>query len=348
VYDQRLCLDLRWRAGRVQRVAWRTDSMLFFMYTVLGTHWPFFVCRIPSSNNKTSSVQRLVDGFALVGWTLTTATERETHEAEQNLRRLAYTSFEDDQERFTQLISFRRDVAHCYGHLKSLHKVVETYLELSESHISFYEEMYRVASHTQPLVETERENLKRPLRSHLAKLEAQLDAVQEDLNDEIQVVGGTVQVRDAQIMKEQARVMGRQATWTVALTVLAAAYLPMTLVTGIFSMNITEISSEATAPNAWCAFGAWAVVFLVTSASLLAYVLLCRWRARRQAEVRRTDIGSHLQINQLEIVTVQDVLRRMEEERGVEQAVSPDVGFTKKLGNWVRDIRQKKKKKKSI
>jgi hypothetical protein len=90
------------------------------------------------------------------------------------------------------------------------------------------------------------------------------------------------------------------------------------------------------------------VVFLVTSASLLAYVLLCRWRARRQAEVRRTDIGSHLQINQLEFVTVQDVLRRMEEERGVEQAVSPDVGFTKKLGNWVRDIRQKKKKKKSI
>lgn len=125
--------------------------------------------------------------------------------------------------------------------------VAETYLELSEARTKYLEELFGVVSRTQPLAELEREDLKRLLRSHLAKLEAQLDAVKVYLNDEIQVAIGTVQVREAQLMREQVKVTARQTTWTVALTILAAVYLPMTLVTGIFGMNITKISSEATA-----------------------------------------------------------------------------------------------------
>jgi membrane protein implicated in regulation of membrane protease activity len=80
-------------------------------------------------------------------------------------------------------------------------------------------------------------------------------------------------------MKEQAAVTARQTTWTVALTVLAAVYLPMTLVTGIFGMNITEISSEATAPNAW-----WAVVGILTVTGISLYVIVRNLRARKKED----------------------------------------------------------------
>lgn len=83
-------------------------------------------------------------------------------------------------------------------------------------------------------------------------------------------------------MREQARVTARQTTWTVALTVVAAVYLPMTLVTGIFGMNITEISSEATAPHAWWAVGAWVVIAGLTVAGILSYMAISKLRARRE------------------------------------------------------------------
>jgi Mg2+ and Co2+ transporter CorA len=69
----------------------------------------------------------------------------------------------------------------------------------------------------------------------------------------------------------------------LVLTVLAAIYiyLPMTLVTGIFGMNITEMSSEATAPDAWWAFRAWAVVFAVERSGIFGYVV-ARSRSHEQ------------------------------------------------------------------
>jgi len=117
--------------------------MTLFVYKVLGVHWPFFTCKV--SSNKTSPVQKLVDGFVLAAWILETATEWKIHGAEQQMRSLAYTPIEDDQERFTQLIGFRRDVADCYNDLKQSHMVVQTYLELSESRTKYREEFYQVA-----------------------------------------------------------------------------------------------------------------------------------------------------------------------------------------------------------
>lgn len=264
--------------------------MLLFVYEVLGTHWPFFACKVPHRNDKTPSVQKLVDGFVLSAWTLETAAKLKIEETEQKMRSLAYSTIEGDQERFTQLISFRRIIADCYDDLKRSHMVAETYLELSEARTKYREEFFGVVSRTQPLAEPEREGLKRPLRSHLAKLEAQLDAVKEYLNEEIQVEIDTVQVREAQLMREQAKVTARQTTWTVALTVLAAVYLPMTLVTGIFGMNITEISSEATAPNAWWAFGAWVVIASLTVAGILSYVAISKLKRTRK---RKSDLEAN-------------------------------------------------------
>lgn len=217
VYDNTLCLAFRWKMPGLPRVTWRRGDMFLLVCGVLGTHWPFFTWKARGINDKSSSIQKLVDGFALVAWTFAIAIKPNIDAAEHNMRCLAYSTVEDDQERFTQLTSFRRDVARLYDNLKRSHMLVEQYLEASESRIAHREDMCPSESRTQRLAEAEREYLKRPLRSHLAKLEAQLDAVKEDLNDEIQVAISTVQGRDAQIMKEQARVMARQATWTVAL-----------------------------------------------------------------------------------------------------------------------------------
>jgi membrane protein YqaA with SNARE-associated domain len=83
------------------------------------------------------------------------------------------------------------------------------------------------------------------------------------------VVIGSVQVEDARTMK-------RQTEWTVVLAVLAAIYLPMTLVTGIFGMNITEINTDATRPDKWWTVKVWGLVFGATLGIILVYVL-ARW-----------------------------------------------------------------------
>ena len=98
----------------------------------------------------------------------------------------------------------------------------------------------------------------------LKQLEDRLGSLIRTVNEEIQMVIGSVQIEDA-------RVMRRQTEWTVVLAVLAAIYLPMTLVTGIFGMNITEIGAEATAPDRWSVVRAWGIVFGSTMGSVLMY-----------------------------------------------------------------------------
>lgn len=188
------------------------------------------------------SKQKVVDGFVLVAWFMATTLKLHFDEAEKKMRSLAYLTVMDDQERFTQLIDFRCAVGNCYGDLKQF-----KYLMKSDQELFTLRHPWKMDD---GLDLQRREDLKKPLSTLLAELEKKLDAIKEDLNEELQVTIGTVQVHKAQLMREQARATARQTTWTVALTVLAAVYLPMTLVTGIFGMNITEISSEATAPNA--------------------------------------------------------------------------------------------------
>jgi Mg2+ and Co2+ transporter CorA len=101
----------------------------------------------------------------------------------------------------------------------------------------------------------------------LKELDARISTMIRTVNEEIQMVIGSVQV-------EAARVMRRQTEWTVVLAILAAIYLPLTLVTGIFGMNITEISSEATAPDRWSVVRAWGIIFGVTMGSILVYAVV--------------------------------------------------------------------------
>lgn len=118
----------------------------------------------------------------------------------------------------------------------------------------------------------------------LKEYEERLRTMSKTVNDEIQLVIGSVQIEDA-------RVMRRQTEWTVVLAVLAAIYLPMTLVTGIFGMNITEIGDDNTAPDRWSVVKAWGVVFGATIGSILVYMvvknMLSYWRVSKMLFKRK-------------------------------------------------------------
>jgi Mg2+ and Co2+ transporter CorA len=231
---------------------WNSPDLLHIVFTIFHSHWPFSTKFTwdDLGEKPTLWVQRLVDGTLLMAWTWTAVVQSNVEKAETKMRSLAFSIVEDDQERFMQLVSFRLDLGRRYDDLKrSRSFVVRNLTWQPPVKPVFHGQLRRLRTDEDP-------HMEKPLLDRQAELEKRLDAIKEDLNEEIQVAVGTVQVHDAQLMKEQATVTARRTAWTVALTVLAAVYLPMTLVTGIFGMNITEVSSEKTAPNAWWAVGA--------------------------------------------------------------------------------------------
>jgi Mg2+ and Co2+ transporter CorA len=68
--------------------------------------------------------------------------------------------------------------------------------------------------------------------------------------------------------------MKRQTEQMVALALLASIYLPMTLVTGIFGMNISGINADEAFPKRWTAVKAWGIVFGATIGCILLYTML--------------------------------------------------------------------------
>jgi hypothetical protein len=124
----------------------------------------------------------------------------------------------------------------------------------------------------------------RDIPTLLKELEGRISTMIRTVNEDIQIVIGSVQVEDARVMK-------RQTEWMVVLTVLAAIYLPMSLVTGIFGMNITDLSAETPAPDKWTVVRTWAVIFGITIGSILVYALvryvLRYWRVGRMLLKRR-------------------------------------------------------------
>ena len=83
---------------------------------------------------------------------------------------------------------------------------------------------------------------------------------------------------------EDAKVMKRQTEVTVVLGILAAIYLPLTLVTGIFGMNINEVNEGV--PDWIWVVKVWSWIFSVTIIPILIYgmvrLVIKYCRARRE------------------------------------------------------------------
>jgi hypothetical protein len=123
------------------------------------------------------------------------------------------------------------------------------------------------------------------------------------MNDEIRIVIGSVQLEDAKAMRQQAdltmrltestmqqtKIAMRQTKWTVALALLAALYLPMTLVTGIYGMNIKEISVDK-GPSWWWVVVTWVLTMGITVGIFGRYAFV-EWQWYRE-EVLKNEIAS--------------------------------------------------------
>lgn len=124
----------------------------------------------------------------------------------------------------------------------------------------------------------------RTFADKFAELEKRMGVISEELNDEIPIVIGYVQIEDAKKSRELTELTValtkstiQQARWTMVLAFLAAFYLPMTLVTGIFGMNIKEISEDKGPGKEWV-FVTWVVTFIITASCIGGYALWSWWQ----------------------------------------------------------------------
>ena len=115
----------------------------------------------------------------------------------------------------------------------------------------------------------------------IAQVMEDLGKLDKELNDEIHLIIGAVTVQDSDANKTQTE----RAT---LLTLLAAVYLPLTLVTGIFGMNIREVDEGK--PTWWACVIVLAVVAACTVAFYLAYRHL-RAKKRAREEEERMEAG---------------------------------------------------------
>lgn len=78
--------------------------------------------------------------------------------------------------------------------------------------------------------------------------------------------------------------MKQQAQRATLLTILAAVYLPLTLVTGIFGMNIKEINGGA--PLFWACIVALIIIGSATAGGFFGYRYWRRGHYAREAKER--------------------------------------------------------------
>jgi len=116
---------------------------------------------------------------------------------------------------------------------------------------------------------------KRSVTAAFQHIDAQLDQMNKDLREEIPLIIGAVTVQDADLARQQSE----RAT---LLTLLAAIYLPLTLVTGIFGMNIRDIDDGK--PEFW-----WCIIVLIVivGLTLVAYLGFRWWQRESRSNYER-------------------------------------------------------------
>jgi Mg2+ and Co2+ transporter CorA len=128
------------------------------------------------------------------------------------------------------------------------------------------------------------------LLDKLAQLEDRLGVIAKTVNEEIQLFIASVSIPDSEvmladskIMREDSQIMKQQAARTTLLTTLAVIYLPLQLITGIFGMNIREITGDG-GPRWWACLAALGAGGVLT---FLVYLAVKWWQRRAsQRKVR--------------------------------------------------------------
>lgn len=98
------------------------------------------------------------------------------------------------------------------------------------------------------------DNSEHPI-NNLKRIQEDAKKLQRFLIDTFQLLMSSISVRESRLSIEQAVLSAEQARRSAWLTQLASVYLPLSVVTGIFGMNLKEISDGP--PRWW-----WAVVVL--------------------------------------------------------------------------------------
>jgi len=129
----------------------------------------------------------------------------------------------------------------------------------------------------------------------------QISSFKQEIGDTFQLLIGAIAIKDSEIQKKLAQESKLQARRSTALTALAAIYLPLSLTTGIFGMNVIEIQEGR--PRWWSAL-AVAVGFMVATLPFLVWVyldkddqgqkpVLSTALGRRSVESQRHQLGNN-------------------------------------------------------
>lgn len=106
------------------------------------------------------------------------------------------------------------------------------------------------------------------------------DKLQILLVDTFKLLMSSLAVRDSRLNMEQARLSADQAKRNAWLAQLASIYLPLSVVTGKFGMNLKELDERK--PSFW-----WAIVVLVALAALTIGIFFRLRRMETKLERRR-------------------------------------------------------------
>jgi Mg2+ and Co2+ transporter CorA len=135
------------------------------------------------------------------------------------------------------------------------------------------------------------------LLDRLANLEERLVVISKTVNEEIQLFIASISIRDSEtmmadskimredskVMREDSQIMKQQAARTTLLTTLAVIYLPLQLITGIFGMNVREITGDG-GPRWWACLIALGVGGALT---FLVYLGVKWWQWRDSLQKKR-------------------------------------------------------------
>ncbi|GIZ43176.1 hypothetical protein CKM354_000641400 [Cercospora kikuchii] len=151
-------------------------------------------------------------------------------------------------------------------------------MELREQTTDFAVKQWALNAHgefTQRVQRAQYSFLSRSWTEQWTSMHRQAEELSTSLNDSFQMLIGAMAVQDSAVNKKQAE----RATM---LTLLAAIYLPLTLATGIFGMNIREI--EQGVPSWW-----WVIIVmlvLMTPSIIFVIYLFTKNRLRTLREQR--------------------------------------------------------------